>query len=93
VASPCPGEVFNIGGGKDNSCSILEAFRIVEKFTGKEQIFTYVEENRIGDHICYYSDLRKTSSRYPSWNITQTLESTISQIVDGWNQRMFNAEE
>jgi CDP-paratose 2-epimerase len=93
VASPCPGEVFNIGGGKDNSCSILEAFRIVEKFTGKEQIFTYVEENRIGDHICYYSDLRKTRSRYPSWNITQTLESTISQIVDGWNQRMFNAEE
>jgi CDP-paratose 2-epimerase len=93
VASPCPGEVFNIGGGKDNSCSILEAFRIVEKFTGKEQIFTYVEENRIGDHICYYSDLRKTRSRYPSWNITQTLESTISQIVDGWNQRMFNAED
>jgi CDP-paratose 2-epimerase len=93
VASPCQGEVFNIGGGKDNSCSILEAFRIVEKFTGKEQIFTYVEENRIGDHICYYSDLRKTRSRYPSWNITQTLESTISQIVDGWNQRMFNAEE
>ena len=43
--------------------------------------FTYVDENRIGDHICYYSDLRKMRSHYPSWDINVSLEETIHQIV------------
>ena len=87
VGSPRIGEVYNLGGGKANSTSIFEAFKITEQFTGKKQTYTYVNENRIGDHICYYSDLRKMKSHYPAWDITQTLESTIHQIADAWQKR------
>jgi CDP-paratose 2-epimerase len=88
IAAPRSGEVYNIGGGKHNSCSILEAFAITEKFSGKKQAYTYVPENRLGDHICYYSDLRKMRSHYPAWDITVSLEETIRQIVEAWKQRM-----
>lgn len=88
IRAPRIAEVYNIGGGKRNSCSILEAFDLVEKFTGKKQIFQYVEENRIGDHICYYSNLGKMRAHYPEWNITVSLEETIRQIVDAWSTRM-----
>lgn len=87
IDSPRCGEVYNIGGGKNNSTSILEAFATVEKFTGKAQQYTYVDQNRIGDHICYYSDLTKMRSHYPQWDITQSLESTIEQIVTAWKKR------
>jgi CDP-paratose 2-epimerase len=87
VQAPRIAEVYNLGGGKDNSCSILEAFAIAEKFTGKKQQYTYVDENRIGDHICYYSDLRKMKAHYPGWDLTQSLEETIRQIVEAWKQR------
>jgi CDP-paratose 2-epimerase len=87
VRSPRAGEVYNLGGGKANSCSILEAFKITESFTGLKQKYSYVEENRIGDHICYYSDLRKMKAHYPAWDITQSLESTIEQIVKAWKNR------
>ena len=85
--NPRAGEVYNLGGGKDNSCSILEAFRIAEKFTGIAQTYTYVEENRAGDHICYYSDLRKMRAHFPAWDISRTLEQTIGEIVAAWRQR------
>lgn len=85
--NPRIAEVYNLGGGKDNSCSILEAFSIVEKYSGKKQKYTYLDENRIGDHICYYSDLRKMTQHYPSWGITQSLEDTIKQIVESWLKR------
>lgn len=81
-------EVYNLGGGKDNSCSILEAFKLAEKFSGKAMKYTYVEENRIGDHICYYSDLRKMKSHYPKWDLTKTLEQTIGEIVESWQRRI-----
>jgi CDP-paratose 2-epimerase len=87
IDSPRCGEVYNIGGGKANSTSILEAFATVEKFTGMPQAYTYVDQNRIGDHICYYSDLTKMRSHFPTWDITQTLESTINQIVEAWQRR------
>ena len=87
VAAPRAGEVYNLGGGKANSCSILEAFKLTEKFTGKAQVSTYVDQNRAGDHICYYSDLRKMRSHYPKWDITQSLEETIRQIVEAWRKR------
>ena len=86
--APRVGEVYNLGGGKANSCSILEAFQIVEKFSGKPMRHSYQEENRIGDHICYYSDLRKMKAHYPSWDITKTLEQTIGEIVKAWNSRL-----
>ena len=87
TAAPRQGEVYNLGGGQANSCSILEAFKITEGFTGKSQTYTYVDENRIGDHICYYSDLRKMRAHFPTWDITQSLESTIGQIVEAWKSR------
>jgi CDP-paratose 2-epimerase len=87
VQTPRIAEVYNLGGGKENSCSILEAFQIAETFTGKKQVHSYVDENRIGDHICYYSDLRKMKAHYPGWDITQCLEETIRQIVEAWKQR------
>ncbi len=86
--SPRSGEVYNLGGGKDNSCSILEAFKIAEEFSGKPQIHTYLDENRVGDHICYYSDLSKMKQHYPGWNITKSLKQTIGEIVDSWRERL-----
>jgi CDP-paratose 2-epimerase len=85
--APRCGEVYNIGGGKPNSCSILEAFLMVERFSGKAQTYTYLDENRIGDHICYYSDLRKMKAHYPAWDITKSLEQTIEEIVIAWKDR------
>jgi CDP-paratose 2-epimerase len=88
VKNPRAGEVYNLGGGKENSVSILEAFQIVEKYSGKAQVYTYLDQNRIGDHICYYSDLRKMKAHYPNWSITKTVEETIKEIVESWQQRI-----
>ena len=85
--APRCGDVYNLGGGKANSCSILEAFALVKAFTGKDQVYQYIEQNRIGDHICYYSDLSKMKSHYPHWDITKTLKQTISEIVKAWHRR------
>jgi CDP-paratose 2-epimerase len=87
IAAPRFGEVYNIGGGKQNTCSILEAFAISERFTGKKMNYVYDPTNRIGDHICYYSDLRKMKQHYPNWDITKSLEDTIKEIVDNWQNR------
>ncbi len=81
ISAPRIAEVYNIGGGRANSCSIWEAFKIAEKFTGKEQVYTYIDENRIGDHMCYISNLDKMRAHYPNWDITISLEETIRQIV------------
>ena len=87
VETPRPGEVYNLGGGKANSISILEAFSLAEKLTGNAQKYTYVDGNRLGDHICYYSDSSKARAHYPRWNISQPLEETMRQIVEAWGQR------
>lgn len=87
IDSPRIAEVYNLGGGKANTCSILEAFSIAESFTGKKQQFEYVDKNREGDHICYYSDLRKMRSHYPNWDITISLTETIRQITEAWKAR------
>jgi CDP-paratose 2-epimerase len=86
--SPRVAEVYNLGGGKSNSCSILEAFRMVEDVTGKKMNWRYVDENRIGDHICYYSDLRKMQAHYPEWKIVKTLPMIFKEIAAGWKQRL-----
>jgi CDP-paratose 2-epimerase len=85
--APRVAEVYNLGGGKANSCSILEAFEITKRFTGKHQVYTYCEQNRIGDHICYYSDLGKMRDHYPRWDITRPLDKTIEEIVLSWRER------
>jgi CDP-paratose 2-epimerase len=88
IEAPRVGEVYNLGGGKENSCSILEAFKLAERFSGKAMQYTYLADNRIGDHICYYSDLRKMREHYPGWDISVTLEETVGQIVEAWQRRM-----
>jgi CDP-paratose 2-epimerase len=85
--APRAGEVYNLGGGKANSTSILEAFTLAESLTGKPQVYTYLEKNRIGDHICYYSDLGKMRKHYPAWDITLSLGETVRQIVEQWRRR------
>ncbi len=87
IESPRVAEVYNLGGGKENSCSILEAFSLVEAMTGLPQVYSLVEEHRIGDHICYYSDLRKMKSHFPRWSITHSLQNTVEQIVVAWRSR------
>ena len=86
--APRMGEVYNIVGGFENACSILEAFQMVEDLTGKPQRYTYLEENRIGDHICYYSDLRKMQAHFPKWKITRPLPEIFREIVDSWHVRL-----
>jgi CDP-paratose 2-epimerase len=87
VDAPRAGEVYNLGGGRENSCSILEAFAMAESLTGKKQIYTYTDDARIGDHICYISDLSKMRSHYPNWSISKSLAQTIQEIVEAWTVR------
>jgi CDP-paratose 2-epimerase len=86
--SPRVAQVYNLGGGKGNACSILEAFRMAENVTGKPMEWRYVEENRIGDHICYYSDLTKMHTDYPEWNVSKTLEVIFEEIAGSWMERL-----
>jgi CDP-paratose 2-epimerase len=86
--SPRVGEVYNIGGGKENSCSILEAFELVQSLTGRAQICAYEDTARRGDHICYYSDLRKMKAHYPGWSVASSLRDTLREIVSTWNERI-----
>lgn len=87
IKAPRIAEVYNLGGGKDNTCSILEAFDIISKISGKPMKYKYDETNRIGDHICYYSDLRKMKDHYPDWDITKSLQTTFEEIYTAWIQR------
>ena len=87
IDNPRSGEVYNLGGGKGNSCSILETFAKVERLTGRPMIHEYVEQARIGDHICYYSDLRKIREHYPSWTVSAGLDQIFGEIIDSWKER------
>jgi CDP-paratose 2-epimerase len=88
VNNPRAGEVYNLGGGKSNACSILEAFQLTAEITGKKPRYTYVEQHRAGDHICYYSDLRKLQSHFPKWSITKPLGTILSEIACSWRERL-----
>ncbi len=85
--APRCGEVYNIGGGRANSCSILEAFAQVEQITGKTMRYEYVDKNREGDHICYISNLSKLKSHYPNWDITKSLGDILQETVETLTSR------
>ena len=80
--APRCGEVYNIGGGRDNSVSILEAFDRISAISGKKMQHEYVDQNRAGDHICYISDLSKMTAHYPAWGITKDLDAVFQEIHD-----------
>jgi CDP-paratose 2-epimerase len=88
IARPRVAEVYNIGGGRDNSISILEAFRLIESISGKQMIYEYVDQNRQGDHMCYISDLSKMKAHYPNWGITKDLQTTFTEIYQSWVERV-----
>lgn len=78
--NPRCGEVYNIGGGRANSVSILEAFEYAADLSGKKMNFEYVDQNRAGDHICYISNLSKMKAHYPGWDITKNLDDVFREI-------------
>jgi CDP-paratose 2-epimerase len=82
--NPRSGEVYNLGGGKANTCSILEAFELIAAVSGKPMKFEYLEQAREGDHICYYSDLRKCREHYPEWDLTKSLDDIFHEIHSAW---------
>ena len=88
IKSPRCGEVYNCGGGRENACSILEAFKRVEALTGKVMNWQYVEKARDGDHICYISNLGKMTRHYPNWSITRNLNDILCDLVEAWGRRM-----
>jgi CDP-paratose 2-epimerase len=85
--APRIGEVYNLGGGRDNSVSILEAFAMAAAVSGKNQVYEYVDKNREGDHICYISDLEKCRAHYPGWGISVPLTQVFEEIYRSWRQR------
>ena len=82
VENPRSGEVYNIGGGRANSVSILEAFELIASVSGKKMNYEYVDQNRAGDHICYISDLGKMKAHYPGWDITKNLNEVFREIFE-----------
>jgi len=81
AANPRHGEVYNLGGGRENSVSMLEAIERIEQMTGKKLTWRYVEEARKGDHICYISNMRKLRKDYPNWTITRGLDTILEEII------------
>ncbi|WP_017292533.1 NAD-dependent epimerase/dehydratase family protein [Geminocystis herdmanii] len=86
--NPRCAEVYNLGGGRNNSCSILEAFDLISNISGKTMEYEYVDKNREGDHICYISDLTKMKTDYPNWNITKSLDNIFEEIYLSWQKRI-----
>jgi CDP-paratose 2-epimerase len=87
IEAPRIAEVYNIGGGKDNSISIMEAVKLIESISGKSMNFKYSDKPREGDHIVYYSDLSKIKAHYPKWSITYDLETIFEEIYESWQNR------
>lgn len=84
---PRVGEVYNIGGGRANSCSMLEAIKLCEEITGRKLKYKYSPKNRSGDHIWYISSLKKFQSHYPSWHQKYGLQSILEEIYQESHKR------
>ncbi|MBI2430025.1 MAG: NAD-dependent epimerase/dehydratase family protein [Ignavibacteriales bacterium] len=85
--NPRQGEVYNAGGSRFSNCSMKEAIRMCEAITGKKMNATYTDDNRIGDHIWYISDVRKFQKHYPSWSYQHNLEDILSQLYSALTVR------
>jgi CDP-paratose 2-epimerase len=78
---PRPGEVYNLGGGKQNAASLLECVELIADRTGKRPALTYSDDARIGDHICYYTDMAKFRAHYPGWRQEYDLDRIVDEMV------------
>ena len=74
------GEVYNMGGGRQSNVSVLEAIELCETISGQKLDYEYVEQNRIGDHIWYISDLSKFKNHFPGWDITMNINKILKDI-------------
>lgn len=81
--NPGCGEVYNAGGGRHSNCSMLEAIRSCEKITGNKMNYSYTDNNRIGDHIWWISDVSKFKSHYPQWDWHYDVNAILTEIHDG----------
>jgi CDP-paratose 2-epimerase len=81
AGKPKSAAVYNLGGGRGNSCSILEAVTALEELQGRKLETEYVEQNRRGDHICYISDLGRFRADYPEWELSISLEEIYEQLA------------
>jgi CDP-paratose 2-epimerase len=86
--NPKPGEVYNAGGGRHSNCSMMEAIGMCEALTGKEMNYSLSDENRIGDHIWYISDVRKFQNHYPEWSYRYDIRDIVKQIHSDMSERM-----
>ena len=76
------GLVYNLGGGRDNSCSILEAIKLIENISGIKSKYKVLKENRIGDHIWWITDNSKFKKDYPNWKIKYSLHKSLEQMIE-----------
>src|SRR6516164_5715131 len=88
ASNPRAGEVYNLGGGRENSISMLEAIERIEQMSGKQLRWRYVEEARRGDHICYITNLGKFKRDYPNWKITRGLDAILEEIIASRRQQL-----
>lgn len=78
--APRVAEVYNIGGSRHSNCSMLEAIDLCEQISGRKLNWSYVEDNRIGDHIWWISDVRKFQNHYPAWKYRYNLQGILDEI-------------
>jgi CDP-paratose 2-epimerase len=87
---PRPGEVYNAGGGRHSNCSMLEAIGLCERITGNKMNYTYQEDNRIGDHIWWISDVTRFKTHYPEWNWKYDLTDILTEISEALASRVIH---
>jgi len=80
--NPKCGVVYNLGGGKENSISILECIATVQDILKRKIEYEYSDTNRIGDHICYYTDLTKLKNDFPNWSITYSIDDILNEFAE-----------
>ncbi len=85
---PRVAEIYNIGGGRNANCSMLEAIAMAEKITGKKFNWTYSDTHRVGDHMWWVSDITRFESHYPEWRIKHGIEEIMRAVIEGQSERL-----
>jgi CDP-paratose 2-epimerase len=85
--APRPAEVYNMGGGRFSNCSMIEAIAMCEEIAGRKLTWKYVDQNRIGDHIWYISDLTRFQTHYPQWKQQYDIRTTLQEIFENQSAR------